>query len=102
MGIGNYVEGEQENDSSHWEQGRNESKISPLQWECSIYTASETSLSKYTTQDWAGVNPGVHEIVSVNDKFDGFTLFTAGGKLISAVGEQRVQEPRHTSALGWD
>lgn len=35
-------------------------------------------------------------------RFEGCALFTAGGKLISTVGEHRVQEPRHTAALGWE
>lgn len=32
-------------------------------------------------------------------EFDGCALFTAGGRLICTVGEHRVQEPKHTSAL---
>jgi len=35
-----------------------------------------------------------------NVKFDGYARFTANGKLLSTVGEHRVQDPKHTSALG--
>lgn len=41
---------------------RNKSKISPLQWDCSTYKASGTSISKYLVQVLPGVTQGVHEI----------------------------------------
>lgn len=44
---------------------RNESKVSPLQWEYSTCKASKTSISKYPMQVLPGVSKGVHAIASM-------------------------------------